>query len=314
MSLRIYNTLSRALEDFSPLEPGHVRMYVCGMTVYDLCHLGHARSMVAFDVVQRWLRASGLRVTYVRNITDIDDKIIQRAVQNGETIRSLTDRMIAALREDADALGIQRPDHEPRATDYVPEMLGIVQLLRRPEWAQARVLAWAFLVVLATFLVTAGWGSLVYSGSIDTIWPMFGAANQLLGTLALCIATTVLIKMWKSPYLWVTALPMLFVGVITLAGSYEMFWMFLAKAAKLAAGQAFALYLDAVLVAVVAILGIVVLSDSMKQWYGYVILKRPFSSSEVIATAGGGSAGRAQTAIHRQDERTFMLPPGGGCC
>ena len=114
--------------------------------------------------------------------------------------------------------------------------------------------------------------------------------------------------------LWVTAIPMLFVGGITLAGSYEMFWMFLAKAAKLAAGQAFALYLDAVLVAVVAILGIVVLSDSMKQWYGYVILKRPFSSSEVIATAGGGSAGRAQTAIHRQDERTFMLPPGGGCC
>jgi len=126
MSLRIYNTLSRALEDFSPLEPGHVRMYVCGMTVYDLCHLGHARSMIAFDVVQRWLRASGLRVTYVRNITDIDDKIIQRAVQNGETIRSLTDRMIAALREDADALGIQRPDHEPRATDYVPQMLSLI--------------------------------------------------------------------------------------------------------------------------------------------------------------------------------------------
>src|SRR2546427_9761437 len=89
MSLRIYNTLSRALEAFSPIEPGHVRMYVCGMTVYDLCHLGHARSMVAFDVVQRWLRASGHRVTYVRNITDIDDKIIRRAVENGETIRSL---------------------------------------------------------------------------------------------------------------------------------------------------------------------------------------------------------------------------------
>ena len=104
MSLRIYNTLSRALESFSPLEPGHVRMYVCGMTVYDLCHLGHARSMVAFDVVQRWLRASGYKVTYVRNITDIDDKIIRRAVENGETIRSLTDRMIDALHQDADAL------------------------------------------------------------------------------------------------------------------------------------------------------------------------------------------------------------------
>jgi len=126
MSLRIYNTLSRALEEFSPLEPGHVRMYVCGMTVYDLCHLGHARSMVAFDVVQRWLRASGYRVTYVRNITDIDDKIIKRAVENGETIRSLTDRMIGALHQDADALGIQRPDHEPRATEYVPQMLAMI--------------------------------------------------------------------------------------------------------------------------------------------------------------------------------------------
>ena len=130
MSLRIYNTLSRALEAFSPIEPGHVRMYVCGMTVYDLCHLGHARSMVAFDVVQRWLRASGLRVTYVRNITDIDDKIIRRAVENGETIRQLTDRMIDALHQDADALGIQRPDFEPRATDYVPQMLGMIGRLQ----------------------------------------------------------------------------------------------------------------------------------------------------------------------------------------
>ncbi|NMM81992.1 cysteine--tRNA ligase [Acidovorax sp. SRB_14] len=126
MTLRIYNTLTRALEDFAPLDPGHVRMYVCGMTVYDLCHLGHARSMVAFDVVQRWLRASGLRVTYVRNITDIDDKIIQRAVQNGETVRGLTDRMIGALHQDADALGIERPTHEPRATDYVPQMLSLI--------------------------------------------------------------------------------------------------------------------------------------------------------------------------------------------
>jgi len=130
MSLRIYNTLSRALEAFSPIEPGHVRMYVCGMTVYDLCHLGHARSMVAFDVVQRWLRASGNRVTYVRNITDIDDKIIRRAVENGETIRSLTDRMIDALHQDADALGIERPTHEPRATEYVPQMLSMIGSLQ----------------------------------------------------------------------------------------------------------------------------------------------------------------------------------------
>ena len=126
MTLRIYNTLSRALENFSPLEAGHVRLYVCGMTVYDLCHLGHARSMIAFDVVQRWLKANGLRVTYVRNITDIDDKIIKRSLENGETVRQLTDRMIDALHQDADALGIERPCHEPRATDYVPQMLAMI--------------------------------------------------------------------------------------------------------------------------------------------------------------------------------------------
>jgi len=129
MSLRIYSTLARAVQPFVPIESGHVRMYVCGMTVYDLCHLGHARSMIAFDVVQRWLRASGYRVTYVRNITDIDDKIIRRAVDNGESIRDLTDRMIAALHEDADALGIERPTHEPRATDYVPQMLAMIGTL-----------------------------------------------------------------------------------------------------------------------------------------------------------------------------------------
>jgi len=131
MSLRIYNTLSRALESFTPIEPGHVRMYVCGMTVYDLCHLGHARAMVAFDVVQRWLKSSGYRVTYVRNVTDIDDKIIKRALDNGETIRSLTDRMVDALHQDADALGIERPTHEPRATDYVPQMLQLIGTLEQ---------------------------------------------------------------------------------------------------------------------------------------------------------------------------------------
>ena len=130
MTLRIHNTLTRALELFSPLEPGHVRMYVCGMTVYDLCHLGHARSMVAFDVVQRWLKASGLRVTYVRNVTDIEDKIIKRALENGETIRALTDRMVEALHQDADALGIERPSLEPRAMDYVPQMLSMINTLQ----------------------------------------------------------------------------------------------------------------------------------------------------------------------------------------
>ena len=129
MALRIHNTLTRDLQAFVPLQPGHVRMYVCGMTVYDFCHIGHARSMVAFDVVQRWLKLSGYQVTYVRNITDIDDKIIRRATENGETIRALTDRMIAALHEDADALGIERPSAEPRATDHVPGMLSIISKL-----------------------------------------------------------------------------------------------------------------------------------------------------------------------------------------
>ena len=130
MTLRIYNTLLRGLVDFSPIDPGHVRMYVCGITVYDLCHIGHARSAVAFDVAQRWLKSSGLRVTFVRNITDIEDKIIRRALENGETIRQLTDRMIAEMYRDFDALGVQRPDHDPRATDYVPQMLDIVGKLK----------------------------------------------------------------------------------------------------------------------------------------------------------------------------------------
>ena len=129
MSLRIHNTLSREVEEFSPIVAGKVRMYVCGMTVYDLCHLGHARAMVAFDVVQRWLKSSGFEVTYVRNVTDIDDKIIRRAVENGETIRALTDRMVVALHQDADALGIERPTHEPRATEFVPQMLKLITTL-----------------------------------------------------------------------------------------------------------------------------------------------------------------------------------------
>ena len=135
MGLRLHNTLSGQLEDFTPLQPGHVRMYVCGMTVYDDCHLGHARSMLAFDVVQRWLRASGYQLLYVRNVTDIDDKIIRRALDNGETIRSLTDRMVQNLHRDADALGVERPTHEPRATDFVPQMLGLIQTLETKGYA-----------------------------------------------------------------------------------------------------------------------------------------------------------------------------------
>jgi len=127
--LRIYNSLQRDKQVFTPIEPGKVRMYVCGMTVYDYCHLGHARVMVVFDMVCRWLRASGYDVTYVRNITDIDDKIIRRASENGETIQQLTGRFIAFMHEDADALGVLRPDHEPRATDFVPEMLDLITRL-----------------------------------------------------------------------------------------------------------------------------------------------------------------------------------------
>ncbi|HEY4073913.1 MAG TPA: cysteine--tRNA ligase, partial [Herbaspirillum sp.] len=128
-TLKIYNTLARDKQFFSPIIPGQVRLYVCGMTVYDYCHLGHARVMVVFDMVQRWLRASGYAVTYVRNITDIDDKIIARAVENGETIRQLTERFIAAMEEDAAALGVQPPDHQPRATEYVPQMLNLIEQL-----------------------------------------------------------------------------------------------------------------------------------------------------------------------------------------
>jgi cysteinyl-tRNA synthetase len=124
--LKIFNTLSRTKETFVPIEPGRVRMYVCGMTVYDYCHIGHARVLVVFDVVQRWLRASGFDVTYVRNITDIDDKIIRRAAENGEPIGKLTERFIGYMDEDAAALGVQKPDHEPRATGYIPEMLGMI--------------------------------------------------------------------------------------------------------------------------------------------------------------------------------------------
>jgi len=129
--LKIFNSLKREKQIFEPIEANKVRMYVCGMTVYDYCHLGHARVMVVFDMVYRWLKASGYDVTYVRNITDIDDKIIRRALENGETIQQLTDRFIACMHEDADALGVLRPDHEPRATEFVPQMQEIIRELER---------------------------------------------------------------------------------------------------------------------------------------------------------------------------------------
>jgi cysteinyl-tRNA synthetase len=139
MTLHIHNTLTRRLEPFEPLQPGQVRMYVCGITVYDVCHMGHARTNLTFDVVARWLRASGYAVTYVRNITDIEDKIIRRAVERGITIRALTDEMIAAMHRDFDALGLERPSAEPRATEYVPQMLDIIDTLQAKGLAyQAR--------------------------------------------------------------------------------------------------------------------------------------------------------------------------------
>ena len=125
----IYNTLTRQKEPFAPIDPKNVRMYVCGMTVYDYCHLGHARVMVVFDMIARWLRECGYPLTYVRNITDIDDKIIARAAENGETIGELTARFIQAMHEDADALGVLRPDIEPKATENIPQMIAMIETL-----------------------------------------------------------------------------------------------------------------------------------------------------------------------------------------
>ena len=137
MALQIYNTLSKTKEPLRPLVDNQVRMYVCGMTVYDFCHIGHARVMVAFDVVARWLRARGYDLTYVRNITDIDDKIIRRAAENGETFQQLTERMIAAMHEDEARLNVLRPDQEPRASEHVDGMHAMIQTLIDKGYAYA---------------------------------------------------------------------------------------------------------------------------------------------------------------------------------
>ncbi|MFZ4380009.1 MAG: cysteine--tRNA ligase [Polynucleobacter sp.] len=133
--LQIYNTLSRSKQLFKPIVPGKVKMYVCGMTVYDFCHIGHARVMIVFDMVVRWLRASGYEVLYVRNITDIDDKIINRAIENGEPISALTKRFTDAMHADSDELGLMHPDQEPRATDYIAQMQGMIGKLIENELA-----------------------------------------------------------------------------------------------------------------------------------------------------------------------------------
>jgi cysteinyl-tRNA synthetase len=127
--LSIHNSLTGKIEPFNPIVAGKVRMYVCGITVYDYCHVGHARSLIAFDLVQRWLRYSGYEIDYVRNITDIDDKIIRRAAENGEAIQALTDRFIRAMDEDLAALGMARPEHEPRATAHMPQIVALISRL-----------------------------------------------------------------------------------------------------------------------------------------------------------------------------------------
>lgn len=135
--LQIYNTLTNSKTTFTPIEPGKIRMYVCGVTVYDLCHIGHARVMVAFDVITRYLRARGWDVDYVRNITDVDDKIIRRAAENGETVDQLTERMIAAMHEDETRLNVLRPDQEPRATAHIGDIIAMVQTLIDKGYAYA---------------------------------------------------------------------------------------------------------------------------------------------------------------------------------
>ena len=185
----------------------------------------------------------------------------------------------------------------------------LIQEMGGRYYAPLRDMTWRPGVVVSSGIVVGAWGYLIATGSISTIWPMFGAANQLLGTLALCIATTVLIKMRKLHYVWVTVIPMTFVGIITLTGAYEMLVLFVSQATTtVGGGQAAALYIDAALVGVVALLALIVLGDSVRQWYGYVVLKHPFTSSEVIVSSAGSAVSGHLTASDG-----FHLPPGG-CC
>ena len=133
--IKIYNTLSKNKETFKPIQEGQVNIYVCGMTVYDLCHIGHARVMVIFDVVRRWFDILGYSVNYVRNITDIDDKIINRSIQNNESIESLTQRYISEMNADAKALGVMSPSKEPKATEHIQDMISMIQTLIEKQHA-----------------------------------------------------------------------------------------------------------------------------------------------------------------------------------
>ncbi len=185
----------------------------------------------------------------------------------------------------------------------------LVQEMGGRLYAPLRQFTWWPGVLLSSAAVVGAWGYLISTGNISTIWPMFGAANQLLGMLALCVGTMVLIKMGKARFLWVTAVPMVFVGAVTLTGAYELFFMFLARAAVAGeSGQAFALYLDACLIGVVALLAMIVLVDSARHWYGYLVQGRPFSSSEVLVFEGAPA-----TASPASSQGGISLPPGK-CC
>ena len=193
-------------------------------------------------------------------------------------------------------------DAGTRVARYLLQEMGgrLYSPLRQINW-------WPGVIATSGFVVVA-WGYLIATGTVSTIWPMFGAANQLLGTLALCIGTTILIKMGKARYIWVTVPPMIFVGVITLTGCYELFFLFLAKAGQMAeSGKALTLYLDAVLVAIVALLAIVVLVDTTRQWYGYLIQGRPYTSTEVLGL------GEPATELAGSGKDGINLP-GGRCC
>ena len=194
-------------------------------------------------------------------------------------------------------------DAGTRVGRYLVQEIGgrVYQPLRQINWWPG--------VVLSSGLVVGAWGYLISTGSISTIWPMFGVANQLLGTLALSIGTTVLVKTGKARYMWVTAAPMVFVGVITLTGAYELFFSFLGQAARGAgAGSVLPLYLDAGLVGIVALLAVIVLADGVRQWYGYLVQGWTITSSEIIDTAGGSMAAAASASGEG------IKLPGGRCC
>ena len=186
----------------------------------------------------------------------------------------------------------------------------LVQEIGGRAYGPLRRINWWPGVIASSAAVVGAWGYLIATGSISTIWPMFGAANQLLGMLALCVGTTILIKMRKARYLWVTAVPMVFVGAVTLTGAYELFFLFVAKAGTATGSdQALPLVLDAILVAVVAVLAIIVLADSTRKWYGYLVQGWPIRTTEVVAGGGGASP----AGLHHMASGHLDIP-GGRCC